>query len=79
MGTRAAQKLRELVKMADKVILPIYGLEKEWESFKSSRQQNDQWEDQNEAGEAARKNFSNRVQDLLDEDELLHPNHKSVS
>ena len=77
MGTRAAQKLRELIRMADTVILHLYGLEKEWKKIESSRQWNDQWQDQNE-NEASWKKFSDRVQDLLDEDKLLHPN-QSVS
>ena len=79
MGTRANQKIRELVKMADKIILSIYGLEKDWESFNSSGQYNDQLQDPYGLQEAARKRFSNRVRDLLNEDKLLHPNHKSVS
>ena len=65
--------------MADKVILPIYGLEKEWENVKSSGQHNDQWQDQNGVKEASKKKFNDRVLDLLDEDKLLHPDHKSAS
>ena len=78
MGTRAADKLRELVKKADKVILPMYGLEKEWENIKSSGQHNDQRQDQNGDKEASRKEFSNRVRDLLSKDALLHPNFRST-
>ena len=79
MGIRANQKIRELVKMADKIILSIYGLEKDWESSNSSGQYDDQLQDSYGLQEAARERFSNRVMDLLNEDKLLHPNHKSVS
>ena len=57
----------------------MYGLEKEWECFNGSGQYNDQLQDPNGVQEAARKKFSNRVQDFLDKDKLLHPNYKSVS
>ena len=79
MSNRAAEKTRELANKTDKVILSMYGLEKEWESFNGFGQYNDQLQDPNGVQKAAREKFSNRVQDLLDEDKLLHPNHESVS
>ena len=79
MSNRAAEKTCELANKADEVILSLYGLEMEWESFNGSRQYNDQLQDPNGVQEAARKKFSNRVGYPLGDDKLLHPNHRSVS
>ena len=79
MSNRAAEKIRELANKADKVILSMYGLEKEWESFNGLGQYNDQLQDPNKVQKAARESFSRRVRDLLKGDKLLHPNHNCVS